>query len=212
MSPSLPKRLENPPLIESVFELRFEPSQERAADLLPGVFFAKLPSFTKLLESLPVSAIPRAVRDADPNMRFLPSHRLSGDNRFLMFGDRVLAFSQITPYPGWEKVKTGIEEALKVMKGTGFAKRVERYSLKAVNLLPVPAGKQLQTLSARFEVAGRPAEEQGFHLSNRICREELAHDCRYSGAGDLSSTRRREVWTLDSARYDQDLRFRADLE
>ncbi len=174
MTASLPKKLARPPLIESVFELRFEPTQDKAADLLIGLLFSGLPKFRKVFQSLPISAVPREIRDKDPNTRFFASHKLSGDNRqHVMVGDRVLAFSQTAPYPGWEIVKPGIEEMLAVMKETGFVKRVERYSLKAVNLLQVPDGDQLKTLNARFEIAGRKAQEEGFRFRTEFVEKAL---------------------------------------
>ena len=58
----LPVRLERPPLIEAVFELRFAPRSGFSIELLPGLIFPALKDRYPLLEQTPTGSIPRDLR------------------------------------------------------------------------------------------------------------------------------------------------------
>ena len=62
---------------------------------------------------------------------------------------------------------------LRAARETELIGTLERYSLKAVNILPIEAGKALAALNAKFEVANRPASEQGFQFRTEFSSGEL---------------------------------------
>lgn len=170
----LPEKLELAPIVEATFELRFQPAKESAADLLVGMLYSNngLQAYQQRVRALPVANVPRSIRDSDPNLKYLASHQLSGSGSHLMVGDHVLGLS-CTAYDGWDELKKSVKILLEAAKGTNLIGPVERYSLKAMNILPTPVGKALEALNARFEIAGRKAEEQGFHFRTEFVSERL---------------------------------------
>ena len=169
---SLPEKLDRPPIVEAAFELRFEPRKESAADLLVGLLYTSLKSYQQRVQALPAANVPRPIRDTDPRLRYLASHQLSGDGEHVLIGDRALSLSK-TKYRGWRELKESIKALLQAARGTELIGLLERYSLKAVNILPVEPGQALGSLNAKFEIANRPAAEQGFQFRTEFVSGEL---------------------------------------
>ncbi|SRR5229473_6705637 len=167
MAYRLPAKLGKAPVVEVTFEVRFSPAKESTGDVLIGLLYSKFPDYQKV-ETLPVAAVPRDVRDNDPNLRYLASHRLSTGAKSINVGDRVVVVSDGGPYQGWRDFLPHIAKVLDVVRQTGLAQTVERYSLKFVNVLPPRDGKQLEQINGRFEIAGRLAPEQGFRFRTEI--------------------------------------------
>lgn len=168
MSSSLPHALRKPPLIESIFEFRFSSTKEPVAEILVGLLYAGLPRDQTKLEPLPVANVPRQVRETNINLRHLASHRLDYENNHISVGDHVLAFSQTIPYGGWAQFQDHVERMLRASLETKLIETIERYSLKAVNIIPAQEGAQLPLLKGRFEVAGGPAPERGFRFRTEL--------------------------------------------
>lgn len=163
-APRLPIRLERAPLHEVVFEIRFAPQRESAAELLPGLLYSSLAGQFSRVEQLPAAGIPRMLRQSDPNLRYSPVTRLVGDVSAVAVGDQVVALTISSPYPGWDAFRNHIQNLLGALRDTGFVGQVERFSLKSVNVLTIEPGHQLESLNAHLELAGRPIPETGFRL------------------------------------------------
>jgi uncharacterized protein (TIGR04255 family) len=165
----LPKKLGKPPLVEAIFEIRFEPARGSAGDLLPGLLYAQLGGSYGQIQPLPLSNVPLQIRDADPNLKYAPSRQLvGGNNRRILVGDRVTSISQHRPYGGWTDFRGHIIQLIDVLKSTNLIQTVERYSLKGVNVIPAGSGAQLGALDAKFEIAGLAAPEKGFRFRTEI--------------------------------------------
>ncbi|MGH7933700.1 MAG: TIGR04255 family protein [Candidatus Binataceae bacterium] len=169
----LPKRLERPPLVEAIFELRFASERESVGDLLPGLLYRNLQSSYERVEALPLANVPREIREKDPNLKYLPSRQFSGGSRRILVGDHVVAISQRRPYEGWHSFRDHIIGLATYLKDTDLIQNVERYSLKGLNVVPSSQGGQLGLLNAKFEIEGRPAPEKGFHFRTEIESGEL---------------------------------------
>jgi uncharacterized protein (TIGR04255 family) len=191
---TLPEKLGRAPIVEATFELRFQPAKESAADLLVGMLYSdpSLPAYRQRVRTLPVANVPRSIRDSDPNLKYLASHQLSGDGRHLMIGDRVLGVSK-THYEGWAELQASVKVLLQAARRTDLIGAIERYSLKALNILPVAAGEALDALNGKFEIAGRKATEQGFHFRTEFVTGrlttivELATNAKVTVDGQLKS-------------------------
>jgi uncharacterized protein (TIGR04255 family) len=173
MNPSLPHELRKPPLIESVFEFRFSSTKEPVAEILVGLLYAGLPREQTKLEPLPLANVPRDVREKNPNLRHLASHRLDYENNHVSVGDHVVGFSQTIPYGGWAQFQSHVERALRASLETKLIETIERYSLKAVNIVPAQQGGQLSLLRGKFEIAGGPAPERGFRFRTEFLTGNL---------------------------------------
>jgi uncharacterized protein (TIGR04255 family) len=132
----VPLRLENDPIAEALFEVRFEPSTPSVSDVLPGIMFGKLGARFPVVERLPFAQLPQAVHQKAPELRYQARTRLSNDQFVLMFSDYALTISCLKPYVGWENFRPLILEVLGHLAESKLVAKVERYSLKYINLLP----------------------------------------------------------------------------
>jgi uncharacterized protein (TIGR04255 family) len=132
----LPTRLKQEPLIDAVFELRFD-SKVRASSILPGLLYSGLDGVKEAVTKLPQSELPTVMRDADPALAFAPLVNFLWQHKFVVFvGDRSVGVACRLPYPGWATFRAAIEAVGGVLRGCDFISTVTRYSLKYVDLLP----------------------------------------------------------------------------
>lgn len=164
----LPARLGKAPLVDAIFEVRFEPAKEGTGQLLPGLFFAKLGTRYARSEATPLASIPAQMREQDRSLRYQFQYRLLGDSAAISVGDRSAGVSASPPYQGWEFFRPRIEEFLTVLRESGLVKRLERFSLKFVNVVDVPADPQLSLLNLDLRLGGITAPDDGFHLRTEL--------------------------------------------
>ena len=147
-----------------MFEIRFVPTRNSVAELLPGILYQtfreQYPDFT----TLPLAGLPKELRMGDPNMPYMASHRLISPAGHIFVGDKVVGVTKMTPYLGWDDFRTRIRAFLDALRAAQFVSTVERYSLKSINILNAPAGHQLSILNANLQLAGRNIPETGFRL------------------------------------------------
>jgi uncharacterized protein (TIGR04255 family) len=154
------------PLLEAVFELRFQAAVPNAGDLLPGLLYAELKDEYPAVEPLPMANVPREMREKQPSLLlYQPTHRLAGASRAVQVGDRVLSLSVTVPYPGWPKFNEAIGRLLRTASDTRMIRELERFSFRYINLIPAEPGQsQLSCLNLRIESPGFAFGERGFHL------------------------------------------------
>lgn len=134
----LPKKLNNSPLLEALFEIRFEPSSQSVSTIFPGLLFTQFVTDGKdgHIEHFPIAQLPQAMRDSDPNIKFAPLSRLVLDDFFINIGDRCLSIGcDSSDYKDWSNFRGKIEPVLKKIDDSKFVKSVSRYSIKYVNLI-----------------------------------------------------------------------------
>jgi uncharacterized protein (TIGR04255 family) len=133
--PALPIALARDTIVECVFEMRFVDPVPGAAELLPGIVFAKRAGRFKNVAPLPLGQMPKMMRDINPQLKYLPTTALEGPQVRMIFGEYAVAVSFSKPYAGWAKVKPLILDCMNTALETGLTGRPERYGLKYVNLL-----------------------------------------------------------------------------
>ena len=171
-TPKLPAKLSKPPVVEAIFEFRFEPTKDSVGDILVGILYYSKGFGVQKIEPLPAASIPREVRESNPNLRYLASHRLHANSTYITVGDRVMTFAYAPTYEGWKEFRENAVMLLKVAKETGLVGSAERYSLKYLNLLQAPLGSQLSLLNARFEISGESiSDERGFRFRTEQHRD-----------------------------------------
>ncbi|WP_421404389.1 TIGR04255 family protein [Agrobacterium fabrum] len=131
--PALPISLRNEPLLDAIFEVRFD-SDFQLSEILPGMFFAAFGSKLKIMR-LPAAEIPQPLRASDPNLAYVPITRLDFDGFFVSVGDKNLSISCKLPYPKWPAFKQFIIDVCAKIASFGLNAHVNRYSIKYVNLL-----------------------------------------------------------------------------
>ncbi|MGZ8195642.1 MAG: TIGR04255 family protein [Methylosarcina sp.] len=130
---NLPTRLRKEPLLDALFECRFT-AHLPVSSILPGILFSEFEG-EKQLERLPQSEIPEAIRNSDPNFKYIPLVRIRLQNYSFLIGDRSMAIACNLPYKGWNDFKSTIIRMIGVLKKSGLVDQVIRYSIKYVDLI-----------------------------------------------------------------------------
>lgn len=161
-------RLERPPLVEAVLELRFSTSKESIGDLLPGLLYGTLKQKFERAEPLPVAAIPREVRLNNPDLRYRPHLRLSGKEQALLVGDHVATISKSPPYSGWEAFRALCQEVFEAIRATELIDSVERLAFKCVNILDLGGRQPFALFNGELRLAAHTIGDRGFRLRAEI--------------------------------------------
>ena len=132
----LPQRLKHEPLIDALFEVRLDGTPP-LADILPGFLLHEL-SPKPDVKRLPAAEIPQPMRANDPNLQFALLSRIEWSDYFISVGDRNIVISCKLPYPKWPKFKLAILDITKRIAKAEIAGKVERYSVKYINLIGAP--------------------------------------------------------------------------
>lgn len=174
MAASLPKKLKKEPLIDAIFEVRFA-GKMPASVVLPGVFFSRLHG-EKNIENLPIAQIPKPMRDADPNLKFAAISRIDWDKFFVNVGDFSISVSCKYPYPGWDNFRSAIVEIVAILAESNIVEKVERYSLKYVDLFPASDDQQkVSMLNVKVSIAGHDLKKEPFQIRIEIPKDGLVH-------------------------------------
>lgn len=154
------------PLVEAIFELRFQAAVPSAGDLLPGLLYAQLREDYPKVQPLPMATVPRELRAKDPNLLYQPTHELGGTSRVVRIGDRVLSLTCMAPYPGWTHFKGAIVRLLQTAAATRVMSDPERFSFRYINVIPPTKEDQprLSFLNIKIESPNYTLVETGFHL------------------------------------------------
>lgn len=175
MKNRIPVRLKKEPLLEAIWEIRFSGAKSPVADLLPGMLFKSFPGKYDTVAKLPVADIPAPVVANDPNLRYVPKIRLEGANQSVQIGDRVVSLSCHRPYSGWDRFSADIRELAEAVQKTELVNRLERFSLKYIDLIELeqPVGLahlNLELKLGEYELAAKPVQ-----LRTEIKEKDLIH-------------------------------------
>lgn len=174
MASGLPIKLKKEPLIDAIFEVRFS-CKVPASVVVPGSLFNSLDG-EKTIESLPISQLPKPIRDSDPNLKFAPLSRIDWNNFFISIGDSSLSVSCKYPYCGWVNFKPAIVTVMKALEVSNVVSAVERYSMKYVDMIPSSSNQQkVSMINFKVSIANHELEKEPFQLRIEIPRDGLVH-------------------------------------
>lgn len=172
---TIPKKLRKEPLLEAVCELRFSSDKDSISDLLPGLIFQKLGDRFPKIEKLPASNLPSVVFKNDPNLRYIPTIKLTGEPYSIMIGEHVFSLNCTRPYVGWDKFASMIIELLAILKQTSLINHPERISLKYIDILLATEGLTLDALTLELRSRGKRITTEPVHLRTEINTEEFVN-------------------------------------
>jgi len=174
MASGLPKKLKKEPLIDAIFEVRFS-CRVPASMIVPGILFNALTG-EKKLESLPISQLPKNVRDADPNLKFAPISRIDWGKYFVNVGDYSLSISCKYPYVGWSSFKPAIITVINALHSSNIVGMVERCAIKYVDMIPLSDNKQkVSMINLKLGIAGHELKQEPYQLRIEIPRDGYVH-------------------------------------
>jgi len=170
MTTVLPIKLNKEPLIDAVFELRFA-SAIPASVILPGVLYNMLKG-DKYIEQLPISQLPKPIRDADPNLKFAPLSRVVWKGVFINIGDFSVSISSKYPYDGWINFQQAINDVMGILAQSNVVQTVERYSIKYVDMISAPDEQQkVSMINCNVTLANHKLVKEPFQLRIEIPRD-----------------------------------------
>ena len=132
----LPRRIKQCPISESIFELRFKTLLP--TDAILGTLY-NLETITKFFPkknviSLPILNLPEEIRKSDPNLQYKVYYRFTNQDLTMSIGPRVIAFSNVNNYIGWDKWSSFFIEILEDIFKLELVNRVERLGLRYINV------------------------------------------------------------------------------
>lgn len=165
----LPVKLAKEPLIDVVFELRFD-TEIPLSVILPAKLIATLPSNGPIpMERLPAADIAEQTRNADANLRFKPLVRLTWGSFRILISDRSLIVAASMPYPGWTAYKTAIETVLGVLKDDSLNLTIQRHSLKYVDVIERESlADQVNAINIDLQLGGFKLLDQNFQVKMEL--------------------------------------------
>jgi uncharacterized protein (TIGR04255 family) len=141
-----PRRLGKEPLLEAVWEIRFSSDRDSVAELLPGLIYKAVGAEYPKTERLPVSNLPSAIVQQDAKLRYVPTVRLEGNPYSIQIGEHVASLSCRRPYTGWGEFEPKIMELAEILKETSLLTRLERFSLKYIDVISLGDSPSLKLL------------------------------------------------------------------
>ncbi|MEO8646043.1 TIGR04255 family protein [Pseudomonas sp.] len=178
-STPLPTRLGKSPLVEALFEIRFE-SGIPASSVLSGFLYTQL-KCTEILR-MPHADIPDQLRQGDPNLVHAPLVRLKWDQYYISLGDRNIVVSSGYPYSGWEVFKKRIQTILEHCATLNIIKSVERYSLKYLDIFDMPGfSADGSGLAFGINFPKLKPNPLNTHMKIEIPEEDRIHIVQYFG-------------------------------
>ncbi len=150
-------KLSNDPLLEALFEVRFEPIDDDASNMFTGLIYSHIRDEFPKVETQNITHLPAEIRKQDPNIRYSAEQRFKSDAGYLVSaGARVLTISVVRPYQHWEQFKPQILSKIELLNGLDYVGRVERLGMRYINFIVHQGAESEQFAQIKFsgELAG----------------------------------------------------------
>lgn len=171
-----PTKLNIEPLVEAVFEMRFNSNNPAASSIMPGLLFQNLDNIGPEIERLPAAEIPSQIRLTQPNLRFQPLLRLNWGDYYIFVGDSVLSLVCKMPYQGWTSFKEKINTLVNSVKSVNLITSIEQHALKYSDLIEgVNLSEQIKRLDMSIRLGNIEIKSEQFHLRVEHQRDGFLH-------------------------------------
>lgn len=167
----LPTRLGRSPVVEAVWEVRFQSDEQAIGELLVGTVRERMRADFDRVERLPASNLPPQIRERDTQLRYVPTIRLRGNRYTAAIGDHMVLIACARPYVGWGAFRPKIDELIGVLRDSGFLTRPERYGLKYVDILTHVTPPTLRSLSLGLRLGNTELSTEPAQIRFEIERE-----------------------------------------
>ena len=176
----VPRRLELEPLVEVIWQVKFEPQPKTSVgDLLPGVLYSTLKATRPgvLLHPLPAASIPSTIARNDPNLRFAPKYRLEDPESPILYqvGDRFVGLHCKKPYVGWERFKELLFALMETLKDSGLVPVPQSHSLRYIDLLTLDPAPDLSALQLDLTIGKQVIASRPMQLRLELPDEHFTH-------------------------------------
>jgi uncharacterized protein (TIGR04255 family) len=121
------------PIVEAIFEIRFESSFP--GDAVFGIIYNQFKDEFHNVENLPALQLPAAIREHDPNLKYTPHYKIKSDNFIIQIGPNVFSLINIKEYCGWRSFLAKICETYKKLLDLEIIQSTVRTALRYVNVV-----------------------------------------------------------------------------
>jgi uncharacterized protein (TIGR04255 family) len=175
---SIPHRLKQEPLIEAIWELRFE--KPEASDALPGQLYEALRKRGKsvTMKRLPTADIPAPVVQMNPAFRYAPRQRITEEPAAALLwqtGDQIITLNCCKPYIGWLALKPEIEALIEIVEKCDLNLKFERHSLRYINVLTLDPAPDISALAINMKLGGHHIQNNPLQLRTEIKEGNFGH-------------------------------------
>ncbi len=175
----IPKRLAKEPLLEAVWELRFQSGADTVENLLSGIIYDKMAGSFGTPVRLAPADIPLAARVHQPVLNYTPMFRFDGTGEkaalSIQIAPRAITVNCRKPYLGWEKFKSEIMVLAEVVRKTGLIAAIERFSLKYVDLVPATGPDYLTPLEGQLNLGGYNLGCSPLQVTSQLSEGDFVH-------------------------------------
>lgn len=186
MGNKIPIRLRKEPLIEAVWEIRFTSTKPSVVDLLPGIMFSALKDKYPNIVRLPAADIPAPIAEHDPKLKYVPKIRLECGNQAVQIGEHVVSLSCRRPYSGWKRFSKDIRSIITIIRNTDLTDRLERFSLKYIDLIELSQPPSLDCLNLEIKMGGYKIDTRPVQLHTEIKEGDLIHIIQIASPAEAS--------------------------
>lgn len=153
----VPKKLQIVPILEALFEIRFESNTPEDTNI--GIIYNEFKNDFGLPSNLPLMNIPMDVRSKDPNFRYQAYQRLaSKDGKFLLqYGQRTISLHCVNyKYDVFQSYQDKINDLIERLDKLQIVTSVNRIGLRYIDFLTdseIP-GYKFSDLNLNINIAG----------------------------------------------------------
>ncbi|MDR2140607.1 MAG: TIGR04255 family protein [Deltaproteobacteria bacterium] len=158
-------------VIESIFELRFQPNKLSVSEILPGMIYSHLSDDFPTVQKLPLANFPTILVNNDPNLLYLPTVILQGTNCSLQIGNRVVSLSYLTPFAEWDFFSNKISKITKTIENTKQIEQLESFSIKYIYLSETKS--RLSNFNVFIVVDGYNIANENISLQYQIKKDNI---------------------------------------
>ncbi len=176
--PPLPTRITPCSIVNAITEVRF--LTEQSPTVVPGLVYSAVRERFPQQAELPQAQIPDAARAKMPEMRYLPTVVMHGEQLSLHVGPRVffLSMKDSSEYPSWSAYREMLTWVLGQLRPLKMIKAPERLGLRYSDFFARPLQECLQLdllIGGKSEI-GQPMQVTS-HLTLRdhVCRVQITN-------------------------------------
>jgi uncharacterized protein (TIGR04255 family) len=175
----IPRRLKKEPLLEAVWELRFQSGTDTVENLLSGIIYDKMIGSFGTPVRLAAADMPLAARIHQSILNYTPMFRFDGKGEkaalSLQVAPRAITVNCRKPYLGWEKFKSEIMLLADVVWKTGLITAIERFSLKYIDLVPAAGPDYTTPLEGKLNLGGHNLGCSPLQLTSQLSEGDFVH-------------------------------------
>lgn len=175
MHQKVPVRLAREPIIEAIWELRFQTRSRSVGDVLPGLVYNELRGRYPQVARLSTADIPLSIAEQEPALRYAPRIGMHGQNQAVLLGERVASLSVRRPYPGWATFSRDIRWLIEVLRRTDLIEIIERFSLKYIDVIDIGTQPTLDWLNVTVKLGSHDIGAEPVQLRAEIADGNLTH-------------------------------------